>query len=834
MKKQLLTLLFISLIITSKIVAQSAWTTYNKSNSGIASNNITRIAFDSQGNKWVGTDAGLSKFDGTSWVTYNTTNSGISNNNINQIVIDSQGNKWIVTAAGLCKFDGVNWVTYNTSNSGIASNIITSQIIIDSQGNKWIGTDAGLCKFDGVNWVKYNTSNSGITTGLIYSLTIDNQGNKWLCSYDNSYNGYGLCKFDGVNWVTYNTSNSGIPSNNIYCISIDSQGNKWIGTDAGLCKFDGTNWVTYNTSNSGIPSDGIWTFVIDSQGNKWLPTCGGLCKFDGANWIMYDTPNFNNKDGCYRFIQIVIDSQDNKWIVGKKYDKQYNSLFEIGLFKFDGINFTNYNMNNSGIASDKIIQIVIDFQGNKWIGTDAGLSKLSGNGNSNLCSNKNEIIITKYNKLCVNSTVTLSSKLQSNNYIYVWQGKGISNSNQNQINVTKGGVYSLHIEDMYCYLDTFSISVQIPEDSIKSINYPPYASVASKLMVNCSNSSGIFYNPYPKSYYVNWFGYSNFGSPNFLSSNKDSIILKTSNSPNIILRVYDSICKLKYIDNVIYTNVHDTILNPPTICMLTNQNGYNMVVWENTTNDFIDKYRIYKQNQQTSNYDLVHEQSKHKLSQWVDSLSQPNTRTERYKISILDSCGRETPLSNNHTTILLSSNVGLNGTVNLAWNAYEGFTYPNFEIWRSTDGLNFNLLSTVANNTFAYIDNNPPTTAWYQIRVIKQGGCIPSVKSYTSVNSNIISKEGFALGIKTISENKFSIYPNPTNDILFIDNGNYQAMSGYSIKIVSLTGTVVYNQPITSQQVQISMNQFAVKGLYFAQIFDPNNQLVEAKKIVLE
>ena len=204
------------------------------------------------------------------------------------------------------------------------------------------------------------------------------------------------------------------------------------------------------------------------------------------------------------------------------------------------------------------------------------------------------------------------------------------------------------------------------------------------------------------------------------------------------------------------------------------------------------------------------------------------------KISILDSCGRETPLSNNHTTILLSSNVGLNGTVNLAWNAYEGFTYPNFEIWRSTDGLNFNLLSTVANNTFAYIDNNPPTTAWYQIRVIKQGGCIPSVKSYTSVNSNIISKEGFALGIKTISENKFSIYPNPTNDILFIDNGNYQAMSGYSIKIVSLTGTVVYNQPITSQQVQISMNQFAVKGLYFAQIFDPNNQLVEAKKIVLE
>jgi len=77
-------------------------------------------------------------------------------------------------------------------------------------------------------------------------------------------------------------------------------------------------------------------------------------------------------------------------------------------------------------------------------------------------------------------------------------------------------------------------------------------------------------------------------------------------------------------------------------------------------------------------------------------------------------------------------------------------------------------------------------------------------------------------------------YPNPTKDVLFIDNGNYQAMSGYSIKIVSLAGTVVYNQPITSQQVQISMNQFTTKGLYIAQIIDSNNAIVDSKKIVLE
>ena len=125
-----------------------------------------------------------------------------------------------------------------------------------------------------------------------------------------------------------------------------------------------------------------------------------------------------------------------------------------------------------------------------------------------------------------------------------------------------------------------------------------------------------------------------------------------------------------------------------------------------------------------------------------------------------------------------------------------------------------------------------------------QQGCSGSASQTTIVADtvgNVCStydtlriKVKFTAGLYANTTNTVKFYPNPTNDILFIDNGNYQAMSGYTIKIVSLTGAIIYNQPITSQQVQISMNQFATKGLYYAQIFDPNNQLVDAKKIVLE
>ena len=125
-----------------------------------------------------------------------------------------------------------------------------------------------------------------------------------------------------------------------------------------------------------------------------------------------------------------------------------------------------------------------------------------------------------------------------------------------------------------------------------------------------------------------------------------------------------------------------------------------------------------------------------------------------------------------------------------------------------------------------------------------QQGCSGSASQTTIVADtvgNVCStydtlriKVKFTAGLYANTTNTVKFYPNPTNDILFIDNGNYQAMSGYTIKIVSLTGAIIYNQPITSQQVQISMNQFATKGLYIAQIIDSNNAIVDSKKIVLE
>lgn len=69
----------------------------------------------------------------------------------------------------------------------------------------------------------------------------------------------------------YNRSNSGLPYNFVFSIAIDESGNKWFGTYGGcLARFDESNWSFYNTSNSGLSNDKVWAQTLDNNNNKWI------------------------------------------------------------------------------------------------------------------------------------------------------------------------------------------------------------------------------------------------------------------------------------------------------------------------------------------------------------------------------------------------------------------------------------------------------------------------------------------------------------------------------------------------------------------------------------
>ena len=67
------------------------------------------ISIDKDGNKWIGCDNGLLKYDNKKWTVYNIDNSALPDIGVCSIAIDKYGNKWIGTTKGLAVFneDGI-------------------------------------------------------------------------------------------------------------------------------------------------------------------------------------------------------------------------------------------------------------------------------------------------------------------------------------------------------------------------------------------------------------------------------------------------------------------------------------------------------------------------------------------------------------------------------------------------------------------------------------------------------------------------------------------------------------------------------------------------------
>lgn len=84
--------------------------------------------------------------------------------------------------------------------------------------------------------------------------------------------------------------------------------------------------------------------------------------------------------------------------------------------------------------------------------------------------------------------------------------------------------------------------------------------------------------------------------------------------------------------------------------------------------------------------------------------------------------------------------------------------------------------------------------------------------------------------IEKVDNAQLSLYPNPTNDILFV-NWQTEKMQNLKVEIIDIKGKVVYLKTDLSSNTleSIDLNQLS-KGLYFCRIY--NTETVLTKKII--
>jgi hypothetical protein len=334
-------------------------------------------------------------------------------------------------------------------------------------------------------------------------------------------------------------------------------------------------------------------------------------------------------------------------------------------------------------------------------------------------------------KLEVDYNTSLSYQWTKNNII-------IPGASSNVFYASTTGDYKVFINNTTCSVvsSVFSLS-----------NYPvePPVITSTGNISPCSNDSVMLSTAQYSSYL--W------------SNGKTTQNIWVNVSGNYTVIVTDQYgCKVKSYD----FTVNAAAMEPPTICLVTVDSliGKNMIVWERPETTVIDSYYIYKESTQAGKYYLIGRMPYSDLSVFIDTNSNPTVKADRYRISIVDTCGIESAPSQVHKTMHLTINKGINGENNLIWDYYEGFTFSTYKILRGTNPGNMRPIALIQNNLTSYSDINPPLgLLFYQVVVVKPDPCYPALFR-AQTNSGPYSQSASNLkDYSTIGKDYLSAYP---------------------------------------------------------------------------
>ncbi|NOY37966.1 MAG: hypothetical protein GXO83_10385 [Chlorobi bacterium] len=266
---------------------------------------------------------------------------------------------------------------------------------------------------------------------------------------------------------------------------------------------------------------------------------------------------------------------------------------------------------------------------------------------------------------------------------------------------------------------------------------------------------------------------------------------------------------------------------PPAnpICLVTvdSISGMNLVVWEKSVTTDVDFYNIYRESAQKGSYQLVGRRPVDSLSEFIDSVANPAVRSWKYKLSVVDKCGNESAFSEPHKTIHLTQNLGLNNTINLIWDHYEGFSFSSYNVYRYSSVSGWELLGTLASTLTSFTDLTlPPSgTFYYVVEVLLPQPCISSAvkTSYNSARSNKTTTQSANTGIGsqlTGNIEYLNLYPNPNHGVFnlsFSTRNNDHII----IRILDVSGRQIWVNRLNHFQgksvLQIDLSEYG-SGVY--------------------
>jgi ligand-binding sensor domain-containing protein/serine phosphatase RsbU (regulator of sigma subunit) len=352
---------FISLVLPVQGFSQNYFFDNYGVAEGLSQSTVFDILQDYNDYVWMGTRAGVSRFDGIQFINY-TMEDGLAENGVRVLFMDARNNIWCGhSGGGISIFDGQKFKVFSEPGTVFSSDI--TSITNDAGGNIWITSElSGAVRISRMGSTLEdsekelyigNTLSDRIfgaylgKNGVMYFIT--DAFIKVYNAADNQFTGY---------------SADGMPS--FFLITTlfeDSKNNLWFGTyHGGLYKFraERDSFVVYDIRD-GLASNWISTISEDRAGNIWAGTWGGGLTRIGADGLK----TFNQKNGLPDLmVRKIMEDREGNILIGTN---------EHGLSIFKGEQFVYFNVED-GLSDPQVWAIEQDRSGRFWFGTNSGIT----------------------------------------------------------------------------------------------------------------------------------------------------------------------------------------------------------------------------------------------------------------------------------------------------------------------------------------------------------------------------------------------------------------------------------------------------------------------------
>lgn len=364
------------------------------------------VYIDESNVKWFGGQYGLVRFDDEEWEVFETGSYALPSDAVRFLLEDRYNEgMWIGTNRGLTFFDGNDFFCHDINVSGLLSNAIYDGAV-DQSGNIWFATDRGLCRYDGYAFTSFTTLNSPLISDRINALAVDASGRLWVGTGDGLY-----CYENGTWHEPY------YAGNHIRLLTLDLNDNLYVKISNStyydslvdpyreesetericslfLINLENMEVITYLSQPWGPTT----VLGVDNNNHLWFNSrdCIVLLPWDPSMYpsdyyfdyvYRYDgttvhySPVFENilhddDDGI--LLNQITAENEGIWLATSR--RYYNGVGDLdhSLFFFENNQITNYyNILNSPLPHYNVLSLLIE-DDIFWIGTEAGLGKLTG------------------------------------------------------------------------------------------------------------------------------------------------------------------------------------------------------------------------------------------------------------------------------------------------------------------------------------------------------------------------------------------------------------------------------------------------------------------------